>query len=434
MTLGAIIVSVGFALSLLIYDHSVILETPAIRLEEQPTEHSESPLLLGIVPQSKPEDIYDRWSALADHLSSHLGQSVRIVASMSIPQFEKDCMEQRYDFIYCNPWHQAALAEADLYRPIACVKDKFLEGIIVADPDIESIKPGHTVAFPSPHAFAASMLTQQHMNSEGKEYTPEYVNTHDSVYRSVASGLFEYGGGVAATLRKMPTEIQSQLHIIWKSQPYAPHPICVSSKISDKVAEQLQGLLLELSGDSHELTSAGLSKLKPTTIDDYQKLISLFPSAQYEMGATRLLREPDRETAKRIQQIGALTYRKNKDGTVEVLLVQARTGKHWTIPKANWSEDDILSPVEVAEGEALEEAGIYGAAHPKNIGNYTYTRRKKTIREVFHVVVHQVKVTEELDEWPQANRRRKWCTTADATKILANDQLSDILANFTVGT
>lgn len=439
VTLGASTVSLAIAFSLLIYDHSDIPRSPATKVEQQQSEKSEPAILFGVVPQSKPEDIYDRWSAIATHLSTRLDRPVRIVASMTIPEFEKNCLKQKFDFVYCNPWHQAALAEDNLYRPIACVSNKKLEGIIVAGPNVSSIESGHAVAFPSPHAFAASMLTQQHLEQIGTEYSPEYVNTHDSVYRSVADGLFRYGGGVAATFNKMPKETQSQLQIIWKSEPYAPHPICVSSKTSQTLADRMQELLLELAGDSHELASAGLSKLTATKVDEYQTLTTLFPSALFQMGETKLLKQPDPllkqpdpEHAKEVYQIGALPYRIDKDGTVEVLLVKtnSKSKTHWTIPKGTRTDTNIDSPAEIAELEAFHDAGIHGIANPKIIGNYSYERNERT----FHVAVHQVRVTEELDEWPEDSRERKWYTAADAANTVKHQTLSNILADFSVGT
>ncbi len=429
LTLGAIAVSLAIAIALLIYDHSGIPGSPANKVEEQRSEKLKPAFLFGIVPQSKPEDIYDRWSAIATHLSSHLDRPVRIVASMSIPEFENECMRQKFDFVYCNPWHQAALAEADLYRPIASVANKSLEGIIVTGPNVSTIEPDHAVAFPSPHAFAASMLTQQHLKQIDTKYSPVYVNTHDSVYRSVAAGLFRYGGGVAATFSKMPKEIQSQLKIIWKSEPYAPHPICVSSKISDSLGDRVQELLLELSGDSHELTSAGLSKLAVAKLDEYKLLTKTFTSAQFPMGESKLLNQPGSDRMEVVLQIGALPYRINKDDTVEVLLVKNRTANHWTVPKGTQSEHDATSIKKLAEDEAFHDAGIRGTANPKIIGNYSYMRGDR----VFHVEMHQVLVTEELDEWPEDFRVRKWYTTADAAHIVNHDTLKKILADFSVG-
>src|SRR5258708_16445379 len=55
-------------------------------------------------------------------------------------------------------------------------------------------------------------------------------------------------------------------------------------------------------------------------------------------------------------QYGALPYRLNDDGSVEVLLVTSRETKRWIIPKG-WPIKG-LKPSKAAAREAYEEAGL----------------------------------------------------------------------------
>ena len=69
-----------------------------------------------------------------------------------------------------------------------------------------------------------------------------------------------------------------------------------------------------------------------------------------------------------IEQPGALPFRVTDNGDIEVLIVQARTGKHWTIPKATQKTRRSLEST--AEEEAYDEGRVHGAAIPVVLGNY----------------------------------------------------------------
>jgi len=46
------------------------------------------------------------------------------------------------------------------------------------------------------------------------EFEPNYVKSHDSVYRAVAAGLFPAGGGVTRTFNSLDPAIREDLRII----------------------------------------------------------------------------------------------------------------------------------------------------------------------------------------------------------------------------
>ena len=72
------------------------------------------------------------------------------------------------------------------------------------------------------------------------------------------------------------------------------------------------------------------------------------------------------------QQIGAICYRTNETGAVEVLLITTRDSGRWTIPKG-WPIEN-LKPHQAAEREAWEEAGVAGKAKKRALGYFTYLK------------------------------------------------------------
>lgn len=128
--------------------------------------------------------------------------------------------------------------------------------------------------------------------------------------------------------------------------------------------------------------------------------------------------------AETIQQTGALTYRLDSSGKCEVLVVTARVGGHWTIPKANQKKEESLSAV--AEAEGFEESGIRGKAFSVVLGRYTYRRNDRR----YEVSVVPVEFTEELHDWPESSRERRWGPVDEISSIVTSDRLRQIIESF----
>lgn len=131
-------------------------------------------------------------------------------------------------------------------------------------------------------------------------------------------------------------------------------------------------------------------------------------------------------------QFGALCWRVKND-RVEVLLVTSRRRKRWVLPKG-WPMDGA-TPVEAAEREAWEEAGVTGAAKPVCLSIYSYIKDlSKDERLPCVVAVFPVKVKKQHDTWPEKKeRRRRWMSLKDASKAVEEKELSLLLAHLEPG-
>ena len=113
-------------------------------------------------------------------------------------------------------------------------------------------------------------------------------------------------------------------------------------------------------------------------------------------------------------------------GNLEVLLITARSGKRWIIPKG--IIEDGLSPEQSAEQEAFEEAGIRGTVFPNSIGEYRYHKWGGTCT----VQVYVIKVEEVLLEWPEAQvRERRWVGLEEAKKLVEENALKNMFQELT---
>jgi ADP-ribose pyrophosphatase YjhB (NUDIX family) len=126
------------------------------------------------------------------------------------------------------------------------------------------------------------------------------------------------------------------------------------------------------------------------------------------------------------RQVGALPVRRGPDGALSVLLVTTLQTQRWIIPKGwPWpGQHDWYA----AAAEAREEAGVLGEPRESSIGFFTYEKRRQTGPVPVRVSVYLLEVQEELETWPECERRqRAWFTLADAAEAVREPELRALL-------
>lgn len=128
-------------------------------------------------------------------------------------------------------------------------------------------------------------------------------------------------------------------------------------------------------------------------------------------------------------QVAALPWRQN-DGTLEVMLITSRDTGRWVLPKG-WPE--AREPLcEAAAREAGEEAGLTGKVSTIEAGRYFYAKALSTGQQVpCEVLVFPLLVDTIADKWKECHQReRKWVTQAQATRMVNEPDLGQIIAYF----
>jgi phosphonate transport system substrate-binding protein len=118
------------------------------------------------------------------------------------------------------------------------------------------------VAFPSPAAFAASVLPQAEFRREGIQITPKYVSSHDSVYLAVAAGLYPAGGGVARTLNSLKPEVRADLRVLWSTRPYTPHAFASHPRVPEEAVARLGAAMAQMHTDPQGIAILGKLAMK----------------------------------------------------------------------------------------------------------------------------------------------------------------------------
>lgn len=240
------------------------------------------PLSFGVVPQQSAEKLAKQWIPILQYISKEIGQEVRFATKSSIPLFEQELSKGSYDITYMNPYHYTVFSQSNGYTAIAKAKDKKIQGVIVVKKKsgISTIQEleGQKLAFPSPDAFAASILSQGFLAQHNINIEPVYVRSHDSVYHNIAQGNFVAGGGIYRTLNAMQPEVSDDLTVLWESQGYTPHAIAVSPHVSQEVLKRIQRAILSLDSTHPELLSPlkikGFEQAKDSDWNDVRQLFT----------------------------------------------------------------------------------------------------------------------------------------------------------------
>ena len=208
----------------------------------------------GVVPQQSPSVLIKKWKPVTDYLSQKTGLNVTLSIEKSIPAFEKKLNDGVYDVAYVNPYHYVVARKEQGYDARVRAK-KMIVGILVStkNRELDSMDFGKMrFLFPSPLAFAATILPKYEIKEKygvdvDKDCDLKYVNSHDSVYKGVARGVGDIGGGIERTFNNLKDkETKDKLKIIYKTRPYPSHPIVFHPRLDKKEAALLREAVLSL--------------------------------------------------------------------------------------------------------------------------------------------------------------------------------------------
>ncbi len=125
--------------------------------------------------------------------------------------------------------------------------------------------------------------------------------------------------------------------------------------------------------------------------------------------------------AEALPQFGAIPYTVVHGQAVFLIITSRRSGR-WIFPKGAPIEG--MSPWEVAAHETFEEAGIQGEIEREPVGSYRSVKTSPLRRTVVEVTMYPLRMTQQLDEWPEkGNRYRHWAIFPEARRLLSDPVL-----------
>lgn len=229
-------------------------------------------LTFGVVPQQSASKLAKLWTPIFEELTLKSGINIKFETAPDIPTFEKRLSQGKYDIAYMNPYHYVIFHQSSGYQALAKASNKRIKGIIVVAKNdvINSFSDlqNSTLAFPAPAAFAATILTQADLKNNDITFESKYVSSHDSVYRTVAKGIYPAGGGVLRTFNNVDPNIKAQLKILSTTKGYTPHAIATHSRITSEQVKKIQQALITI-----EQSDAGKALLNSIKIKGFEKAV-----------------------------------------------------------------------------------------------------------------------------------------------------------------
>ena len=236
----------------------------------------------GVVPQQSAAKLAALWTPVLSYLSDKTDIELRFETATDIPTFERRLLQGKYDVAYMNPYHFTFFNEHRGYQALAHRNDKKIQGIVVVSKksSITSLEEleGQEIAFPSPAAFAASLLPRGELRKKGINFTPKYVNSHDSVYKTVAKGFFLAGGGIGRTYNNISPDVRDTLRVLWKTDFYTPHAFAAHPRVEDDKQARLAKALADMANDpvgAQLLGTLSIKSLRQAQNSDWDDVRSL---------------------------------------------------------------------------------------------------------------------------------------------------------------
>lgn len=259
---------------------SFLLVTMTWCMLASPVLAQEKIYTVGVVPQFEARKLHAIWRPILDQLQQATGYGFEMKGSPSIPEFEREFVEGKFDFAYMNPYHLVVANEKAGYVPLVRDHGRKLFGVLVVRKGSGITSPkeldGKTLAFPAPNALGASLQVRQELSDKFHiTIDPMYVKTHDSVYLNVLTGKAAAGGGVQKTLNRQKPQYRDHLAVIHETEKVAPHPVAVLPRVPEDVRNKVRDAFLAL-GETEEgkalLEKIPMKKIGPARMDDYAPL------------------------------------------------------------------------------------------------------------------------------------------------------------------
>ena len=237
-------------------------------------------IIMGVVPQQSPLRLLKVWSPITKYLSEQTGEKIIFKTEKSITTFEEVLYNGGYDFAYMSPGHYIISNKRQGYKA-EIRANKNIKGILVMR-KAESVQKLNDenirYLFPSPNAFAATLLTKYDLiNTYGVSLDTinkaKYVNSHDSVYKGISRGIGNIGGGIERTFNSLCDKTKNSLKIIHTTKAYPSHPFAFKPSMSKTTKKKIVDALLSM--PKSYLQALKIKALKKVKDDEYESVEKL---------------------------------------------------------------------------------------------------------------------------------------------------------------
>lgn len=245
-----------------------------------PAADARDRLIFGVVPQQTPARLAETWIPLLEEVGRMVGIELVFATAKDIPTFEACLARGEYDAAYMNPYHYIVFAKHPGYAAFARQEGGAMRGLVVVARESAARTladlAGARVALPAPAAFAASVLPRAELRSAGIPVETVYVRSHESVYRAVAAGQVEAGGGIDRTFDSAEPELRAALRVLHVTKGYTPHAFAAHPRLPHVLRARL-GIALSDAGTARPdlLPALGVIGFRPARDAEWDDIRAL---------------------------------------------------------------------------------------------------------------------------------------------------------------
>ncbi|WP_406657250.1 phosphate/phosphite/phosphonate ABC transporter substrate-binding protein [Methanolobus sp. ZRKC2] len=241
---------------------------------EVPTVEIQNELKVGLILWDEPVEVSQQFSGVENYLSSELGMEVKTIKSSDYYVII-DAMEAgELDIAFFGPFSSVIAAERagsemiiaganaegnlDTYNSYIIVNKN--TGISSID-ELAENSHNLTFSFVDPASTSGNLIPRGYLLS--KDINPDtdfkssiFSSGHDITIKSVVSGNIVDSGAVASTVYERyfanDNNSETDITIIWKSDPIPPNPIVVRADMDPLLKEKIKNAFLDMKTKSPE--------------------------------------------------------------------------------------------------------------------------------------------------------------------------------------
>ncbi len=249
-----------------------------------------APYTFAVVPQGPPAVIGGRWAPVLERISADAGVPLRMKLYERIEDFQADLAAGAFDLGYMNPIQAIRAQRAVGYRPL--VRDaKPVRGVFFVGKgstfDSVASLAGREVAFVGPWSFCSVTLRHE-VHQIG--VMPRFVGTSANAFKNVLLGLTVAGGVLDVNLDAAPPDVRSQLRVIYRTPPMAPHAIAAHPRVPREVSERIARAVLALGAAEEGRALLAPIQLESPVVADFARD---YAPLEHVVSAENLSRTPE---------------------------------------------------------------------------------------------------------------------------------------------
>lgn len=230
--------------------------------------HAEPHFSVGVLNQQSAIATAELWNPLLAYLGKKTGAGFTLGIGSTVQETDARTEHGEFDLAFTN--HIFSMPIQTEYRPLVQWGGEPLSGMVV------SLQPmqlhdleGKTIAFPSPDAFAATVVIWGRLNLEKIKFTPRFTGSQESCLVALSKGLVDAASVTPRFAAPYAAAHQIKLHTVFQSRDFPQIPLLAHKKrVPEKLANKITGVLLDMPNDSEGrqlLSSLGIPPFKPAT-------------------------------------------------------------------------------------------------------------------------------------------------------------------------